>query len=86
MIHVLQYIEGMPAMVRVKVRELAQDKGFTISSLQRAADVNYRTVLRLWNEPQKDVSLSTLEKIAAALGVRVADLLDERDSENKEGA
>lgn len=64
-------------MVRLKVKELAEERGFNQSSLSRAAGVSFLTIKRIYQQPDRDVSLRTLEKIAKALGVRVADLLEE---------
>ncbi len=64
-------------MVRLRVREVAEEKGVGISKLQRQADLAYRTVHRLWHEPDYDVGVRTLEKVARVLGVSVCDLLDE---------
>jgi DNA-binding Xre family transcriptional regulator len=37
------------------------------------------TIKRIYQHPDKDVNLSTLEKIAKALGVRVVDLIEEAE-------
>jgi len=63
-------------MTRLRIKAVAKARGFTISSLARRADVNYRTVQRLWNEPGCDVGLKTLEKVASALGVSVKALIE----------
>ncbi len=65
-------------MARTKIREIAEAKKFNASSLSRRADLAYGTVWQIWNDPARDVSLRTLEKIAAALGVPVSDLIEEQ--------
>jgi len=62
-------------MVRHRVREVAEARGLDIAKLSRRADISYRTAFRLFHEPELDVSLSTLEKVAKALDVRVKDLI-----------
>ncbi|RAQ94695.1 MULTISPECIES: helix-turn-helix domain-containing protein [Thermogemmatispora] len=64
-------------MVRLKVREVAEARGFNMSSLSRAADVNFRTIKSIFRNPYKEVNLSTLAKIARALGVSTADLIED---------
>jgi transcriptional regulator with XRE-family HTH domain len=64
-------------LARLKVREVAQNQGLDMAKLSRRSDVAYRTIVRVWHNPKHDVSLSTLEKIAKALGVRIVDLLAE---------
>ena len=64
-------------MVRLLVKEVAKQKGFSMGRLQRTADISYRTVKLIYQDPYKDVTLSTLEKIANALDVSIRDLIDE---------
>jgi len=64
-------------MVRLLVKEVAQQKGFSMGRLQRTADISYRTVKLIYQDPHKDVTLSTLEKIANALDVPIRDLIDD---------
>ncbi len=42
------------------------------------------TIKRIFRDPHKDVAMSTLEKLARALGVRVADLFEEIPDDDKE--
>lgn len=66
-------------MPRLRVREIAEAQGLDASKLSRRADLAYRTVLMLWNDPYRDVNLSTLAKLARALNVSVTDLLENGD-------
>jgi DNA-binding Xre family transcriptional regulator len=68
---------GTSSMVRLRVKEIAEQKGFNMSSLSRAADVNFRTIKNIYRNPYKEVNLSTLSKIAKALGVSTGDLIEE---------
>ncbi len=47
-----------------------------MSKLSRMADVNYNTIRGIWDNPNRDVAVTTLEKIAKALGVNVSDLYE----------
>ena len=64
-------------MRRLRVKEVAQAKGFTMARLQRAADINLKTMQAIWHNPQHDASLKTLDKLAKALGVPTTELLED---------
>lgn len=70
-------------MVRLRVREVAQQKGVTdAAKLSRIANIAYATAHRLWNgevggEGDKGVGILILDRIAQALGVRITDLIEE---------
>lgn len=64
-------------MVRLKVREIAESKGINMSKLSRIADVSYNTTQALFHNPQHDVSIYILERIAKALNVKICDLIEE---------
>ena len=58
-----------------RVKELAESKGYTISTLHRAADVGYGTIESLWNGKTQRPDLEVLKKVAAVLGVTIPDLM-----------
>jgi len=62
---------------RLKVREIAEQQGWTQAKLQRAADVNSRTMSGIWHDPYRKVTYEVLAKIARALKVEVAALVEE---------
>jgi transcriptional regulator with XRE-family HTH domain len=64
-------------MRRLRVKEVAQAKGFSMAKLQRMADINLKTIQAIWHNPQHDASLKTLDKIARALGVPVTELIED---------
>jgi len=64
-------------MVRLRVKEIAEQKGFNISSLSRKADIGFSTVKRIFRDPYKEVTTTTLEKLARALEVPTADLIED---------
>ena len=63
-------------MVRLKIREIAEAKKINMSKLSRMADVNYNTIRAIWDNEMKDVTVSTLEKIARALKVDISELIE----------
>ncbi|MBE3561315.1 MAG: helix-turn-helix transcriptional regulator [Ktedonobacteraceae bacterium] len=64
-------------MMRLRVKEIAEQKGFNQSSLSRAANLSFNTIKRIYRNPYKEVASTTLERIAKALGVSIADLIEE---------
>src|SRR6266446_3848796 len=64
-------------MLRLRVKEVALAKGWTMAKLHRAADINIRTMQAIYNDPYRDVAYSTLAKIAKVLGVDVSELTEE---------
>jgi len=63
---------------RLRIKEIAQEKGFTQSKILRVGDLNMKTVQGLSREPYRPgVSYLTLDKVAKALGVTVEGLFEE---------
>ena len=82
-------ILGSRAMLRLKVKEIAESQNINQGKLSRLADVGYSTVRRIFDDPGYSVNFSTLERIAKALGVRALELLEEvpddaQESDEKE--
>jgi DNA-binding Xre family transcriptional regulator len=63
-------------MVRLRVKELAEERGISLSRLSRIADVSYKTVQAMWRHPEQGFNSKTLERIARALGVDMGDLFE----------
>ena len=70
-------------MVRLKVKEVAEAKGINMAKLSRMADVSYNTTQSLYHNPEHDVSIIILDRIAEALGVSICDLIEEPGREAK---
>ena len=75
-------------MPQLRIRELAEAKGLSISKLQRSADITMGTARRYWygtreGRPEgtalEELNLPVLKAIADVLGVKVRDLLREED-------
>ena len=64
-------------VVRLRVKEVAQEKGVGMGKLQRTADVVYNTVKRMFKDPYSITTTETLGKIARALGVPPGELIEE---------
>lgn len=66
-------------MIRLRAKEIAEEKGISMTRLSRLADTNYKTIKAVFDDPYREISSKTLEKLAKALEVRVADLIEEID-------
>jgi DNA-binding Xre family transcriptional regulator len=64
-------------MLRLRVKEVAESKGYNMSSLSRASDISFTTIKRLWTKPLIGVNVQTLNKIAKTLNVSISDLTEE---------
>jgi transcriptional regulator with XRE-family HTH domain len=62
-------------MAKLRIKEVAEEKGIKQSHLQIMAAVTPPLLNRYWNNKTGTVSLSDLEKIAKALGVKSRDLI-----------
>ncbi len=63
--------------VRLRVKEVAKEKGISMGKLQRDADVAYNTVKRIFKDPYYVTTTETLGKLARALGVPPGELIEE---------
>lgn len=61
-------------MIRLRVKEILQEKGVSQGKLSRGADVPATTVRRLIHDPLYRPSIETLDRVARFLGVKVDDL------------
>jgi len=64
-------------MVRLRVREIAEQKGISRTKLSRLSDTNYKTIDAIWKDPYREIGSITLGRIAKVLGVRTGDLIED---------
>ena len=70
--------------VRLRVKEIAREKGISMGKLQRDADVAYNTVKRMFKDPFYITTTETLGKLARALGVSPGELIEEVPDEESD--
>jgi DNA-binding Xre family transcriptional regulator len=63
-------------VARLRVDEVAKKKKMSMGKLSRNSDVSYKTVKLIFSNPERDVNLSTLVKLAQALKVNTCDLFE----------
>ena len=64
-------------VVRLRVKEVAKEKGVSMGRLQREANVAYNTVKRMFKDPYYITTTETLGKLARVLGVPPGELIEE---------
>jgi len=63
-------------MIRLKVKEVAKTKGCSMSRLSREANMAYKTIQTIWRNPYHEVTTTTLNKLAKAMGVKPDELFE----------
>ena len=64
-------------MIRLRVQEIAVQKGISMRKLARNAGIAYNTLRTLYREPTRIITTDTLERLAKALGVPASELIEE---------
>lgn len=72
--------------VRLRVKEVAEAKGMSMTRLHTKSEVAYNTIRRIFREPYVEVTTTTLARLAEALGVSTRDLIEDvyDDADEKE--
>lgn len=68
---------------RLRVKEVAEQKGVSMTRLHTRSEVAYRTVQKVFRDPYAEVTITTLSRLATALGVDVRELLESVEDEDK---
>lgn len=63
--------------LRLRVKEVAKEKGFKIMDLVRDARLALNTVRSIYHDPYRTVNTDTIMRLANALGVNALDLIEE---------
>lgn len=69
-------------MSRLKVKAVAQQRGYNIKTLSEATGIPYFTIWKIWSNPDHNANVRTLDRIATALGVSTSDLLANGDHQD----
>jgi DNA-binding Xre family transcriptional regulator len=72
-------------LIRLRLKEVLQEKKVSQSKLSRLADVSISTIQEMYHNPYHDAVLSTLDRIAKALKVEVCDLYEVLPDDEAEG-
>ncbi len=71
-------------VVRLRVKEVAKEKGFSMGKLSRASDVDYNTIKRMYDDKKYSPTVDTLYKVAKVLNVSIAELVEEISEDSAE--
>ncbi len=63
-------------MIRLRVKEIIQERNINQSQLSRMSDIPINTIQSMVRNPWHDPRISTLEKLSIALGVQIQDLYE----------
>lgn len=64
-------------MVRNRVKDIAESKGYTMTSLARETGISFNTIKRLWKNPELGANIDTLTRIAKVLKVGIGELIED---------
>lgn len=64
-------------MLRLRVREVAKEKGMSMNKLSQRSEVSYNVVKEIYRNPYKEVTLHTINRLADTLAVPATDLLED---------
>lgn len=64
-------------MVRLRLKKVLEERKISMGKLSRMSDVSYSTIARICNDDRYSPTLIVLERIAAALDMKVTDLFEE---------
>jgi len=67
--------------LKLKVKEVAKAQGMSMTKLHIRSEVAYSTVRRLFRDPFAEVSTTTINRLANALGVPPTHLLEDDQEE-----
>ena len=63
-------------MIRLRVKEIIQERNINQSQLSRMSDIPINTIQSMVRNPWHDPRISTLEKLSIALGAQIQDLYE----------
>ncbi len=68
--------KGYDMAIRLRVKEVAKAKGISQGKLSRSADVDIKTLQKIYRYPRSIVTTETLDKLAKVLGVDGSELIE----------
>lgn len=65
--------------IRLRVKEVAKEKGISMNRLSRLSDLSLNTIQRIWHDPYSSIKAETLAKLAKSLQVDISELIEYED-------
>ena len=66
-------------MLRLRVKEVAKEKGISMNKLSQRSEVSYNIVKEIYRNPYKIVTTDTINRLARVLDVPATHLLEDVD-------
>jgi DNA-binding Xre family transcriptional regulator len=64
-------------VLRLRVKEVAKEKGFSMNKLSQRSEVSYHIIRDIYRDPFKTINTDTLNRLAMALGVPVTEIIED---------
>ena len=64
-------------MLRLRVKEVAKEKGVSMNKLSQRSEVSYNIVKEIYRNPYKIVTTDTINRLARVLEVPATELLED---------
>lgn len=71
----------MAQILRLRVKETAQEKGMSMNKLSQRSEVSYNVIQEIYRNPYRETTFHTLNRLAAVLGVPPTALLEDTPEE-----
>lgn len=65
--------------IRLRVKEVAKEKGMSMNRLARSSELSLNTIQRIFGDPYTSIKTETLAKLAKALQVDISELVEYED-------
>jgi hypothetical protein len=72
---------GVMRRVRLRVREIAEAQGVSMTKLHIRSEVGYNVIRRIFRDPYAEIMTTTLSRLAEALNVPTSSLLEDVSEE-----
>lgn len=72
------YTLGM-RRVRLRIKEVAEEKGISMTKLHIRSEVAYATIRKIFRDPYSEVTVTTLARLGEVLGVPTRDLIEDEE-------
>jgi len=64
-------------VLRLRVKEVAQEKGMSMNKLSQRSEVSYHIIRDIYRDPFKTINTDTLNRLATALEVPVTEIIED---------
>ena len=69
--------------IRLRVKEVAEAKGLSMTKLHTRSEIAYVTIRNIYRDPYTSITLITLARLGEALGVPSSELIEDIEEEEE---